>query len=309
MAQATAKSAPKRRSKLERMMVFDYINYAIMILFCITILFPMWDMVVRSLSSTKYSTGLGFMLWPKEFTLSSYQFVLSDNDIVRAFFVTVLRTVLGTIIDCTMIVLLAYPLSKRDMPGRKYITTFFLIPMFFSGGLIPSYLNIRDMGLIDSFWVYIIPGCVSVYNSVLTRNYFMSMDAALEESAFIDGAGYPRLLWSVVLPLSTPILATIALWNAVGHWNAWFDCFIYIRSGEREVVQIILRRMQDLTNLQSQEMQEFIDAQLAASGAEAVTSTSVRMAATIVTMLPILCVYPFVQKYFVKGIMIGSLKG
>ena len=136
----------------------------------------------------------------------------------------------------------------------------------------------------------------------------MSMDSALEESAFIDGAGYNRLLLSIVIPLSKPILATIALWNAVAHWNAWFDCFIYIRSSELEIVQIILRRMQDLTNLQSAEMMAFIDS-MQTGGPNTVTSASVRMAATIVTMVPILCVYPFVQKYFVQGIMIGSLKG
>ena len=298
-----------RKSKLNRMMTFDYFNYFFLILFCISIIFPMWDMVVRSLSSPRFANGLNFMFWPKEFTTSSYTFVLSDPDLLRAFFVTVYRTIWGTVTGVAFNIMLGYPLSKKDLPARNWITTYFLFTMFFGGGLIPSYINIRSLGLIDSFWVYILPGCVSVYNGILVRNYYMGMDPALEESAFIDGAGYMRLLVSIVIPLAKPILATIALWEAVSHWNAWFDCFIYIRSSELEIMQIILRRMQDLTAQQSEEIQMAVEAALQAGGAQQVTSTSVRMATTIVTMLPILCVYPFVQKYFVKGIMIGSLKG
>lgn len=296
------------RQKLDHMNAFDYLNYIFMILCCLAVLFPMWDMLVRSFSSPDFSGSLNFMLWPKGFNLSSYQFVLSDGNILHAFLITICRTAVGTITSCIATILVAYPLSKRDIPARKYLTVFILIPMFFNGGLITSYLNIRELKLVDNFWVYILPGCVNVYNSILMRNYFMSMDSSLEESAFIDGAGYNRLLISIVIPLSKPILATIALWNAVAHWNAWFDCFIYIRSGSLEVVQILLRRMQDLTNLQSQEMLAFIDS-MQSGGQDTVTSASVRMAATIVTMVPILCVYPFVQKYFVQGIMIGSLKG
>ena len=298
-----------RKSKLQRMMAFDYCNYFVLILFCITIIFPMWDMVARSLSSPRFANSLNLMLWPKEFTTASYSFILSDSDLLRAFFVTVYRTLWGTFTGVAFNIMMGYPLSKKDMPLRSWITTYFLFTMFFGGGLIPSYINIRNLGLIDSFWVYILPGCVNVYNAILVRNYYMGMDPALEESAFIDGAGYLRLLVSIVIPLAKPILATIALWEAVANWNSWFDCLIYIRSPELEIMQIILRRMQDLTAQQSEEIQMAVEAALEAGGVQQVTSTSVRMATTIVTMLPILCVYPFVQKYFVKGIMIGSLKG
>ena len=296
------------KNKLKRMMPFDYVNYVLLLLFCVTILFPMWDMLVRSLSSAKYSNSLKMMLWPKEFTLDSYKYALSNHDIFHAYGMTVLRTLVGTVVNISMTILLGYPLSKKNLPGRNLLTAFFLFTMFFGGGLIPSYLNNRSLGLVDNFWIYILPGAVSVYNGVLMRNYFMGMDAALEESAFMDGAGYARLLLFIIIPLSTPIIATIGLWDAVGHWNAWFDCMIYIRSKNLEIVQIILRRMQEQTAQEASDMLAELDAMLA-SGSGGITSNSVRMATTIITMIPILCVYPFIQKYFVKGIMIGSLKG
>lgn len=295
----------KVKHSLGRTNGFDVFNYLFLTVFSITIVFPFWDMIVRSLSDVRYSTSLTMMLWPKGLTLDSYRYVLSDDSILRAYLITILRTLSGTALSLLLVMLGAFPLSKRLLPGRKYITLFFLIPMFFSGGLIPSYLINRKLGLVNNFLVYILPGCVGVYNVVLARNFLMSLDTALEESAFIDGAGYLRVLLSIILPLSTPILATLTLWIAVGHWNAWFDCMVYIRTPSLEVVQMLLRRMQDLSQYQSEDIQSFMINDMSAQ----ITSVSVRMATTIVTVLPIMCVYPFIQKYFVKGIMVGSLKG
>lgn len=296
----------KKKKGFMKPNAFDVMNYFIMLLFMLTIIFPFWDMIIRSLSDVKYSSSLNMLLIPKEITFSAYEYVLSDDSILSAYTVTIARTLIGTFSSLIVVFLAAFPLSKRDLPARNSLTLFYLIPMFFSGGLIPSYLINRSLGLVDSFWVYILPGCVGIYNVILARNYLMSLDASLEESAFIDGAGYIRVLFSIVLPVCKPIAATLALWIAVSHWNAWFDCMIYIRTPKLEVVQMLLRRMQDLTQYQTEEMQEFMamNPQLAH-----VTSSSVRMATTIVTLLPILCVYPFIQKYFVKGIMVGSLKG
>lgn len=284
---------------------FDSLNTTVMLLFCVSIIFPFWDMIVRSLSDPYGAGSLELMLLPKNFTLSAYQYVLRDNKIVQAFGVTILRTVTGVAISLMMTLLAAYPLSKKDLPFRKYITLFFLVPMFFTGGIIPSYIINRELGFVDSFWVYVLPTAVNIYNVILARNYFMSIDKGLEESAFIDGAGYATILFRIIVPIAKPIIATLALWVAVSQWNAWMDCMIYIRDEALTVVQMILRRMIDLTQMQNEQMQMFM---LSEEGGN-VTSASVRMATTVITVVPIMLVYPFLQRYFVKGIMVGSLKG
>lgn len=294
-----------RKKKLHSYNWFDYLNMGFMILFCISIIFPFWDMIVRSLSDSYGATNLELMLWPENFTLSSYKYVLSDDKIVRAFMVTIARTVLGVALSLVLTLLAAYPLSKKDLPGRNIITMIFLIPMFFTGGIIPSYLINRSLGFVDNFWVYVLPSAVNIYNIILARNYFMSLDKGLEESAFVDGAGYGTILIKIITPISKPIVATLALWVAVSHWNSWMDCMMYIRDENLMVVQMLLRRMLDLTQTQNEQMQMF----MLNEGGGNVTSASVRMATTIVTVIPIMLVYPFLQRYFVKGIMVGSLKG
>lgn len=284
---------------------FDCLNAIFMTLFCISIIFPFWDMIVRSLSDPYGATNLKLMLWPENFTLSAYKFVLSDDKILRAFAVTLARTVIGTLLSLTVTILAAYSLSKRDLPGRKVITMLFLIPMFFTGGIIPSYLINRSLGFVDNFLVYVLPAAINIYNIVLARNYFMSLDKSLEESAFVDGAGYGTILLKIVVPISKPIIATLALWVAVSHWNSWMDCMMYIRDENLIVVQMLLRRMLDLTQTQNEQMQMF----MLSEGNGNITNASVRMATTIITVVPIMLVYPFLQKYFVKGIMVGSLKG
>lgn len=301
----TVAAVKNRKRKKIRFSAFDVCNTVFLVILSLTIIFPFWDIIIRSVSDVKTSNTLTFMLWPSKATLSSYRFILRDNSILNAYGITIARTVVGVVISLIMILAGAYPLSKRDLPGRTLITIAFLIPMFFSGGLIPSYLVNRSLGFIDSFWVYIIPSCVGIYNVILCRNFLMSMDKSLEESAFIDGAGYLTVLVRIVAPLTKPIIATLALWIAVSHWNAWFDCMIYIRSSRLEVVQMILKRMQDLSNFEQDEMAEF----MFNNPDQMVTSVSVRMAITLITVLPIICIYPFIQKYFVKGIMVGSLKG
>ena len=269
---------------------FDYLNVLTMCLFCMLVIFPFWDMLVRSLSTARGSVSLSFMLWPDKINFESYQYVLQDSKTLSAYTVTIARTVLGTLVSLVLQVMLAYPLAKKELPLRNVLTTILLIPMFFSGGMIPKYILNRQLGLVNNFLVYIIPGAVSVYNVIMIRNFLMSLDKSLEESALIDGAGYSTILFRIVVPLSNPILATIALWMAVAHWNAW---------------QLMLRRLLTTTTEAAGEMQQYMEQM----EFENMTSNSVRMAATIITILPIMCVYPFVQKYFVKGIMVGSLKG
>lgn len=284
---------------------FDYLNVLTMCLFCMLVIFPFWDMLVRSLSTARGSVSLSFMLWPDKINFESYQYVLQDSKTLSAYTVTIARTVLGTLVSLVLQVMLAYPLAKKELPLRNVLTTILLIPMFFSGGMIPKYILNRQLGLVNNFLVYIIPGAVSVYNVIMIRNFLMSLDKSLEESALIDGAGYWTILFRIVVPLSKPILATVALWVAVAHWNAWFDSLIYAREPSLITMQLMLRRLLTTTTEAAGEMQQYMEQM----EFENMTSNSVRMAATIITILPIMCVYPFVQKYFVKGIMVGSLKG
>jgi len=288
-----------------RISVFSVCNGVIMALCCMAVIIPYWDLVMRSISGQKGAGSLSTMFFPKGFTLGTYMYLFKDDSMIRAFLVTISRTVAGTMLSLVLTMLAAYPLSKRDLPLRNLFTIVFLIPMFFSGGLIPSYLLNRSLGLVNNFLVYILPGAVGVYNTILCRNYLMSIDKALEESAFIDGAGYGMLLARIVTPLCKPILATLALFFAVGQWNAWFDSMIYAQSENLVVLQLKLRRMMDLTSM----LEEDIALYMEMNNISNITTQSMRAATTVVTILPIVCVYPFIQQYFVKGIMVGSLKG
>lgn len=197
-------------------------------------------------------------------------------------------------------------LSKRYFPHRTFWTLFIVFTMFFSGGLIPNYLLVKELGLLDTYASMILPGLISAYNMVIIRNYFQSLPEEIEESCLIDGAGRFRIFLQFVLPLSKPILATVALWLVVGHWNSWFDVLIYISDDTKFTLQIVLRRI-ILTG-----SKEILDTSAAASAAQnesVVSSEGLKAACIFVTTFPILCAYPFVQKFFVKGIMIGSLKG
>lgn len=286
-------------------LIFDVSNYIFMVIFSISILFPFWDMLVTSFSNPTEAVSLTLRLWPVKWRLDSYIFAFSDNKIIMAYVITIYRTIAGTLLYIILSLLAAYPLSKRDLKFRNVLTIIFIIPMFFSGGLIPSYIINRQLGFVDSLLVYIIPSALSVFTVLLVRNYIMSIDKALEESALIDGAGYFRILFSIILPVSKPIIATIALWSMVGQWNSWFDCLIYIRDEKKIVLQIIIRRMMDMITQVSGEMQEFARR----DPTRQVASKTVQAAVTLITIGPIVLSYPFLQKYFVKGIMIGSLKG
>lgn len=292
------------RLKLQPGWWFDLLNAAFMVVFTLLILYPFWQVFLLSFSDGREATTLGFHLWPQNWSTEAYRFLLSSGEITRPYMNSILRTVLGTAIEVLFTILAAYPLAKRELPFRGWATTYFIIPMFFGGGLIPTYLIIRSLGLLDHFLVLILPGAVAVFSIIIMRNYFMSLDVALEESALMDGAGYITLLFKIILPISTPVLATIALWAAVEHWNAWFDAMIYIRDRDLTVIQVIMREM--LTSVSDVSNDLMFDnntrqAQLAMN--------NVRSAIALLSIGPIVLVYPWLQKYFVKGIMLGSVKG
>jgi putative aldouronate transport system permease protein len=289
----------------QAMMIFIY-------LFLITLAFltfyPFWNSLVISFNSGRDTVTGGITFWPREFTLENYQIVFQDQRLMNAFFISVLRTVIGTFSSIMLTAMAAYGMSKRELIGRKFITIFFILTMFFSGGLIPTFLVVRSLGLMDSFWVMIIPGLISVWNMIIFRTFFQQLPKGLEDSAKIDGCGYWGTFFRIILPLSGPVIATLSLFTAVGHWNDWFMPSIYITSDHLIPLQTFLQRVLNSNTVSSQMSQ--IDSGSAARLAEmtGVTGKSLSMAIMMVATLPIVMVYPFVQKYFVKGVLIGSLK-
>lgn len=295
----------KRKSLLDRKtkgdIVFDIINVIILLIVCFATLYPFYYLLVMSFTSGDVPLTQMYLIPPKA-TLSNYIKVLSDSAIWGGFRNTVLRTALGTAISVLAVICTAYPLSKKYLVHRNLFTSFVVITMFVSGGTIPSYLLVKNMGLMDTIWALVLPTAISAYNVVITRNFFMSIPASLEESAQLDGANDIQILFKIYVPVSLPIIATITLWVAVAHWNAWFDSLIYITNSNKQVLQIVMRRIvlegtQDMLNPDAFEE------------AMHVNSETIKATTVMVTTIPILVVYPFIQKYFVKGVMVGSLKG
>lgn len=305
----TSKAIPKKprsyhiqKSVGER--IFDTCNTVFLGLLALSMLYPFWYLFALSLADPERTALSRVYLWPSHITFRSYKIVLESVYVWYGFRQSILRTVLGTALALFLGYNLAYVLSKRYFPNRTFWTTILVFTMFFSGGLIPEYLLIRDLHLYDKLGSLILPGCISAYNIVIMRNFLMSLPDSLEESAKIDGANDILILYRIILPLSLPILATVALWTAVGHWNAWFDGMIYIQTPEKQVLQVTLRRVvlegsAQLVPLSGEEV----------SNTAQMTPDTIKAATTMVATIPILLVYPFIQKYFVKGIMIGSLKG
>jgi len=294
----------KRRKLRTGSLAFDVFLVIVISILTFFFLYPFWDQLVLSFSSPSASWRLGLKFWPSEISLEAYKAVLSFNAVFTGYRETIVRTVSGVSITVVFTFLGAYMLSKKTLPFRGAITFFFLFTMFFSGGLIPSFLLVRSLGLMNSRLSLVLPGITGAWFLILARNFLMALPDALEEAALIDGANPPKILWRIILPLSMPILAVIALHSAVGHWNAWFDCLIYITDRDKFVLQVILRRM--LQSVSPEQMMADIGNDLRAFQ---IPINCVKAAAVMVTIGPIIAVYPFLQKYFIKGVLIGSLKG
>ncbi|WP_195571323.1 carbohydrate ABC transporter permease [Paenibacillus sp. 1001270B_150601_E10] len=287
--------------------IIDLFLYFIMFVIMLITLYPFWTQVVISLdgggtAGSAYSTGI--VLFPSKFTLSSYKLAFQYDALWSGYLHTIYRTVLGVLLSVTFTAITAYPLAKRQLPGNRIFTGIILFTMLFGGGLIPSYLLIQELGLYNTIWALVIPGMIGAFNVMIVRNFFRNIPDELEESAVVDGAGYGAIFIRIVLPLSKPVLATIALWVGVGHWNAWFDSMIYIADPSRQVLQVVLRKIilenntSDLSIIMQtmNQQSEFTGRQL--------QSTIIMF-----SIIPMLIVYPFVQKYFVKGVMVGAVKG
>lgn len=284
--------------------IFDVCNAIFMIVFCISILFPLWDMIVKSLSQPEEISYTALNLFPKHITFAAYRYCIENEGLFRAVFVSVARTVTGTLLHLIVVSLAAYALTRTELPFLKGIQIYLLIPMFLSAGAIPGYLNMKSLGMINSFWVYILPTAFSMYNCIIVRNFFFSIDKSMEESASIDGASAFCVFSRIIVPLSKPVLATVALWQMVGQWNSWFDNMLYnAQADQLRTLQYMLRSMIDRMKDTS-----LTSADMLAIGIN-LNQESVKSAVAVIVIIPIVCVYPFIQKYFVKGIMIGAVKG
>lgn len=280
---------------------FDTANFIFLTLFCLICIYPFLYVFNLSISEGLSGSEYGFHLLPKGVTFKYYALTIGSEAVYRGFFNSVFRTVVGTILGTILTAMPAYAISKKYFPNRNFWSTFMLIPMFFGGGLIPTYFLIKSLGLIDNRMVLILPCLIGTYNIILIRTFIQTIPQSLEESAKIDGANEVVIFYKIIMPICKPILATVALWTAVGHWNSWFDSLLYITSQKKVVLQVILQ-------------------QIVAMGTIRLATNDVAqknlpppftiIACTImITTLPIILVYPFLQKYFIKGIMIGSLKG
>lgn len=284
---------------------FDIINYFLLTIIMLLVLYPLYFVLVASFSDPNYIYSGEVWLFPKGFTLDGYERIFADSSIWIGYGNSILYATLGTLIGVTVTVFAAYPLARRDLAGKSVIMWFLLVTMFFSGGLIPTYLLIKDLHLLNTMWALVIPGAGGVFNVIIVRTFFQSsIPDELWEAASIDGCSNTRFFWSIVLPLSKSILAVMVLYHVVGFWNGFFDALIYLNDESKYPLQLVLRNILVQNQVSSGMM---IDVESYA--AKMRVTELIKYGVIMVSSLPLLILYPFLQKYFVKGVMIGSIKG
>ncbi len=284
--------------------VFDGVNvFFLTVILCLT-LYPLIYVLSASVSEPARVMNGEVILLPRGFSATAYAKVFKNNDIWLGYGNTILYTLVGTAINLVMTFFGAYPLSKKDLWGRKVISLLLLFTMYFSGGMIPTYLIIKQLRLVDTFWVMVLPGAIATYNLIVMRTYFVSsIPGELFEAAEIDGAGVMRTIFHVVLPLSIPILAVMVLFYAVGHWNSYFNALIYLNSRARYPLQIFLREI--VVQNQFSDMMDTTEG----FAEQAMLTESIKYCTIVVASVPMLILYPFITKYFTKGVMLGAIKG
>lgn len=292
--------------KLTRgMRIFSVFNYVFLSLVAFTCLLPMLNQLAISFSASGQVAMGNVSLWPVDFTLKSYEYMAQKPQFFSSVVVSFQRLLLAVPLSMVVCVLAAYPLSKQnsEFKARKYYIWYFVVPMLFTGGLIPTYMIVRDTGLIDSIWALVLPYMVNVFNVILMMNFFRTIPKEMEEAALIDGAGSVKVLLSIILPVSTPVLATITLFFIINHWNAWFDGLIYMNNPDRYPLQTYLQTMvvsRDLMVMETmRDVRDIPD----------ISDRTGKAAQIFLAALPVLAVYPFLQKYFTTGIVLGSVKG
>jgi putative aldouronate transport system permease protein len=288
---------------------FSWLNNAFMLVVTMMILYPFINILAISLNEGQDAVRGGIYLWPRVFSLSAYEIVFRKTGVLHAGLVSLTRTLLGIVTGLLATALLGYILAKKDLLFRKGLLFFFIVPLYFSGGIIPTYILIRQLGLIDNFFVYIIPPLIALWNVMIMRTFFEDVPGSLLDSARIDGCGEMRIFFRIVLPLSKPVLACIALFIGVEQWNSWYDTYLYTSSGGLMTLQGIL-----VSVLWERQSTILVDAATLSEKARQeqaprATPETVQMAIIVITTVPIVLIYPFLQKYFVKGVMIGAIKG
>lgn len=281
--------------------MFDLINIILMVLFTLIIVVPLWNVLISSFASTKSLNEGSFIFWPSELSLDNYRSVLNDKSLWSAFFISVSKTALGVLAHVSFCAIIAYALSKRDLKGRKLYASMGIVTMFFTGGMIPTYLLIKSLGLLNSFWVYILPAMFSYYDVVILMNFFRDVPNSLEESARIDGATDWGIFLKIIVPLSKPALATVALFHGVWQWNDFMTTKLYV---QKESLYPLQMKLYEIILKSQAAAQTGLNAQVSIQ----TSSKGIQLATIIVTMVPILILYPFLQKYFVTGTMLGAVK-
>ncbi|MEC0126500.1 carbohydrate ABC transporter permease [Paenibacillus pabuli] len=285
--------------------IFNVINHFLLIIITLIVIYPLVFVLSASFSDPQAVLRGEMFLWPKGINLHSYEKIFQNKDILRGYTNTLIYTSVGTLINLVMTILAAYPLSRKDFIGRNAIMALFVFTMFFSGGLIPTYMLIKNLGMLNTFWVMIIPNAVSIWNIIIMRTFFQqSIPNELHEAATIDGCSNIQTLTRIILPLSMPIIAVTILFYAVGHWNAFFNAMLYLSDKNKFPLQLILREIliQGQTNdMVKMSTESAIKQQREVEG--------IKYAVLVVANIPVLLLYPFLQRYFVKGVMIGAIKG
>ncbi|MDD2214216.1 MAG: carbohydrate ABC transporter permease [Oscillospiraceae bacterium] len=312
---STTAKAEKQHKTRSPKVASDYVllvvKLVIMVVVFIATLYPFLNSLAISLNYADDTILGGITIYPRKFTLDNYKNIFGKETIWRAYGITFARTILGTIGGLLVTGSLSFALSRKGLAGRKVYTMLCLIPMYFAGGMIPTYFLIKTLGLTNNFWVYIIPNLVNIWNMILMRSYFQSVPAALEESARIDGANYITIFFKIFWPVSTPIVATIALYFGVFHWNDWYTTYVYINDPNLKPMTSVLLSIINEASFAERMAALGTDASMIgqASQGKSVNVRSITMATMITSIVPIVAVYPFLQRYFIKGIMIGSIKG
>jgi putative aldouronate transport system permease protein len=286
----------------KRISIFNLSNALLLFTLCLAVILPFWYMLAVSISPVSESIGGKFYLIPKDWNFEAYRYLFSTDRFMNSIGNTIYITAVGTVFNLIISVTLAYALSKKTLPGRKWMLLMMLFTMVFNGGLIPAYLLIKWLGLLNSYWALILPGATNAFTVLVMKTFFQNLPESLDEAARIDGAGEMRILWSVVIPLSMPIIATFSLFFMVAHWNSFFGAIIYMNDSDKWPIQVLLRLMviAGTANIAAESNLSF----------ELVSKVgdNVKMAAILVAMVPIVVVYPFLQKHFAKGAMLGSIK-
>ena len=314
----TAKTAKKERQTLGLLstktenLIFDTVNIILLIGVCIITLYPFINTVAISFNDSTDAVYGGIYLWPRVFSTKSYETILfKSSDIPHSAMISAIRAVLGTLVSIPLSMMLAFVMSRKDYILRGPVTKIVLFTMYVSGGLIPTFLTYRAYGLMNNFLVYILPGAISAFNVLVMRSFIDGLPYELIESAKIDGASEYRILFGIIFPLSMPVIATIGLFVCVGQWNQWFDTMMYC-SSEKELItlQYKLKQVLDTANsMTGDSVSMDAAASVATEGSGRVTTQTIRAAMTVISVVPIACVYPFLQKYFVKGMTLGAVKG